>query len=44
LSLVGCDLIGHVVAYRSGHPHNVELVKLLSQQMPAAMPRRRCAA
>lgn len=44
LSLIGCDLRGHVVAYRSGHPHNVELVRLLSLQMQRVAPRRRLAA
>ncbi len=32
LSLLGADLCGHVVAYRSGHPLNVELVRVLHQQ------------
>ncbi len=27
LGLCGCDLVGHVVAYRSGHQMNVELAK-----------------
>jgi UDP-3-O-acyl-N-acetylglucosamine deacetylase len=31
LSLLGCDLRGHVVAYRSGHPLNVELVRCLGR-------------
>jgi UDP-3-O-acyl N-acetylglucosamine deacetylase len=31
LSLLGADLQGHVVAYRSGHPLNVELVRVLSR-------------
>ena len=31
LSLFGHDLRGHVVAYRSGHPLNVELVRKLSK-------------
>src|SRR5262245_33055639 len=35
LSLFGQDLYGHVVAYRSGHPLNVELVKALAQRLPA---------
>ena len=30
LSLFGHDLRGHIVAYRSGHPLNVELVRALS--------------
>jgi UDP-3-O-acyl-N-acetylglucosamine deacetylase len=33
LSLLGHDLRGHVVAYRSGHPLNIELVKTLTRQM-----------
>ena len=44
LSLLGCDLRGHVVAYRSGHPHNVELVRTLTLQMQTVLPRRRRAA
>ena len=44
LSLIGCDLRGHVVAYRSGHPHNVELVRRLSLQMQTVLPRQRRAA
>jgi UDP-3-O-acyl N-acetylglucosamine deacetylase len=40
LSLVGADLCGHAVAYRSGHPHNVELAHALYQRLaaPAAPP------
>jgi UDP-3-O-acyl N-acetylglucosamine deacetylase len=33
LSLLGADLCGHVVAYRSGHPLNVELVRELDRQI-----------
>jgi UDP-3-O-acyl N-acetylglucosamine deacetylase len=33
LSLLGHDVAGHVVAYRSGHPLNVELVRTLSRHM-----------
>jgi UDP-3-O-acyl N-acetylglucosamine deacetylase len=33
LSLLGADLCGHIVAYRSGHPLNVELVRCLHQQL-----------
>jgi UDP-3-O-acyl N-acetylglucosamine deacetylase len=32
LSLCGHDLRGHVVAYRSGHPLNIELVRTLLRQ------------
>ncbi len=41
LSLIGCDLRGHVVAYRTGHPHNIELVRVLSKQMRKVLPRQR---
>lgn len=44
LSLIGCDLRGHIVAYHSGHPHNVELVRLLSSQMQSVLPRQLRAA
>jgi UDP-3-O-acyl-N-acetylglucosamine deacetylase len=42
LSLFGHDLCGHVVAYRSGHPLNVELARDLSRQLreTATAPRR----
>jgi UDP-3-O-acyl N-acetylglucosamine deacetylase len=33
LSLLGTDVHGHVVAYRSGHPLNVELVRALHQRL-----------
>jgi UDP-3-O-acyl N-acetylglucosamine deacetylase len=36
LSLLGADLCGHVVAYRSGHPLNVELVRALHQCLAEA--------
>jgi UDP-3-O-acyl-N-acetylglucosamine deacetylase len=35
LALFGRDLRGHVVAYRSGHPLNVELVRVLTRQLIA---------
>jgi len=34
LALLGADLCGHVVAYRSGHPLNVELVRALHRRLP----------
>jgi len=45
LSLLGADLCGHVVAYRSGHPMNAELVRRLHQQLLAqtAVPERQAA-
>jgi UDP-3-O-acyl N-acetylglucosamine deacetylase len=33
LSLLGMDLCGHVIAYRSGHPLNVELVRTLRRRL-----------
>jgi UDP-3-O-acyl N-acetylglucosamine deacetylase len=39
LALFGHDLRGHIVAYRSGHPLNVELVRVLCAALPS-----RCAA
>jgi UDP-3-O-acyl N-acetylglucosamine deacetylase len=33
LSLLGADLCGHMVAYRSGHPLNVEMAELLNQRL-----------
>jgi UDP-3-O-acyl N-acetylglucosamine deacetylase len=43
LSLFGFDLVGHVVAYRSGHPLNIEMVRALTRQLngsarPQMMP------
>lgn len=38
LSLFGADLRGHVVAYRSGHPLNVELVRALVKARSAVVP------
>jgi UDP-3-O-acyl N-acetylglucosamine deacetylase len=44
LSLLGHDLRGHVVAYRSGHSLNVELVRALDQHLLAHNPSQRLAA
>lgn len=33
LSLLGRDLYGHLVAYRSGHPLNIELVRKLKERL-----------
>jgi UDP-3-O-acyl N-acetylglucosamine deacetylase len=45
LSLLGCDLRGHVVAYRSGHPLNMELVRCLCRGACAELaPAARAAA
>ena len=40
LALLGHDLRGHLVAYRSGHPLNVELARALHQRMQT--PTFRC--
>jgi UDP-3-O-acyl N-acetylglucosamine deacetylase len=44
LALLGQDLRGHVVAYRSGHPLNVELVRLLSRELAPSRAVSRPAA
>jgi UDP-3-O-acyl N-acetylglucosamine deacetylase len=44
LSLLGCDLTGHLVGYRSGHPLNVELARELLRRISAAQPGLRKAA
>ncbi len=44
LSLLGQDVSGHVVAYRSGHPLNIELVRALSRLLPEACAGLRRAA
>jgi UDP-3-O-acyl N-acetylglucosamine deacetylase len=43
LALLGADLSGHVVAYRSGHPLNVELVRQLHQRLAAPCAPRAAA-
>jgi UDP-3-O-acyl N-acetylglucosamine deacetylase len=44
LSLLGHDVRGRLVAYRSGHPLNVELVRALAARLPQQVAERRCAA
>ena len=44
LSLLGCDLVGHVVAYRSGHPLNVQLVRALLPALAEEIDPRSSAA
>lgn len=45
LALLGADLCGHIVAYRSGHPLNAELVGALQQKLPMEfrLPQRQAA-
>lgn len=46
LALLGHDLCGHVVAYRSGHPLNIELARAIARQRgcgTCAVPLRRAA-
>ncbi len=43
LSLLGVDICGHVVAYRSGHPLNVELARVLYNRLSALCPAQRAA-
>jgi UDP-3-O-acyl-N-acetylglucosamine deacetylase len=42
LSLLGADLCGRLIAYRSGHPLNVEMARVLNQRLACAQ--RRMAA
>jgi UDP-3-O-acyl N-acetylglucosamine deacetylase len=44
LSLLGEDLYGHVVAYRSGHPLNIALVRALRERLGSRTPPQRLAA
>lgn len=44
LFLLGQEVWGHLVACRSGHPLNVELVRTLSKHMQQAAPRHKMAA
>jgi len=43
LSLFGHDLSGHLVAYRSGHPLNVEMAIVLRQNLNRVLVRQRAA-
>jgi UDP-3-O-acyl N-acetylglucosamine deacetylase len=43
LALAGCDLVGHFVAYRSGHSLNAELVRAITAECTEALEQRRCA-
>ena len=45
LALTGCEIIGHVIAHRSGHALHAELAKKLLEQAEAAtqLPHRRAA-
>jgi UDP-3-O-acyl N-acetylglucosamine deacetylase len=44
LSLLGFDVRGHVVAYRSGHPLNIEMVRQLSQEARVQLQPAECVA
>ena len=44
LALFGHDLCGHLVAYRSGHPLNIELVRAMSHGLAQKRPAWRLAA
>jgi UDP-3-O-acyl-N-acetylglucosamine deacetylase len=43
LALAGCQMIGNVVAYRSGHRLNAELVRVLLAEGQLIEPRRKSA-
>ena len=44
LALLGEDVCGHLVAYRSGHPLNIELVRELHRQLEHARKTQRAVA
>jgi UDP-3-O-acyl-N-acetylglucosamine deacetylase len=44
LALLGFDLCGHVIAYRSGHPLNIELVQAMRARLDNAVTSVRVAA
>jgi UDP-3-O-acyl N-acetylglucosamine deacetylase len=44
LALLGLDLCGHVIAYRSGHPLNIELVRAMRARLDNAVTSVRVAA
>ena len=39
-ALFGHDLRGHIVAYRSGHPLNVELVRVMAERVGEQIPQQ----
>ena len=43
LALSGCEIVGQIIAYRSGHRLNAELVKVLLSEGRKEAPRRRSA-
>jgi UDP-3-O-acyl N-acetylglucosamine deacetylase len=43
LALAGCDLVGHIIAHRSGHRLNAELVRALLNEEEIVEGRRRSA-
>lgn len=43
LALAGCQLIGHFIAYRSGHRMNTEMVRTLVGEAAEVEPRKQCA-
>ena len=43
LALAGCDVVGHIVAHRSGHRLNAELVRALLNEEEIIDGRRKSA-
>ncbi len=43
LALAGCKIVGHIVAHRSGHRLNAEIVKALLQEGEIVRPQRKSA-
>ena len=42
-ALAGCDIVGQITAYRSGHRLNAEMVSRLVAEEEIAVFERRCA-
>ena len=43
LALTGCDVVGHIIAYRSGHRLNADLVRALLNEEEVVEAWRRSA-
>jgi UDP-3-O-acyl-N-acetylglucosamine deacetylase len=43
LALAGCDIVGRIIAYRSGHRLNAELARVLLAEGQRIEPRQKSA-
>jgi UDP-3-O-acyl-N-acetylglucosamine deacetylase len=43
LALAGCEIFGQIVAYRSGHQRNAQLVQAMLDTFPPVVPLMECA-